>query len=113
MIQARIDRRISRRALVDRALKIGISAPVVGVMLHATSDLVAGAPKFAGAARMARMQDGQTVPVIGSTQPEGAMQEGGTVVVGTAEEPDTLHPYLTYLSTTFDVYSGVCESLLE
>ncbi|MEA2524454.1 MAG: peptide/nickel transport system substrate-binding protein [Thermomicrobiales bacterium] len=113
LVQARIDGRISRRALVQRALALGIGAPVVGVMLHATSDLVKGAPSDSRRATLTHAQDVEPVPVSGPTQPEGEMQEGGTIVVGTSEEPDTLHPYLTYLATTFDVYSGVCESLLE
>lgn len=43
LIQARIDGLISRRDLVRRAVTLGIAAPVVGVMLHATSDLAFGA----------------------------------------------------------------------
>ncbi len=44
LIQARIDGRLSRRDLVRRAAQIGIAAPVIGVMLHATSDYAFGAP---------------------------------------------------------------------
>src|SRR5215213_7772239 len=44
LIQARIDGIISRRELIRRAASLAIAAPVVGVMLHATSDLAFGAP---------------------------------------------------------------------
>jgi peptide/nickel transport system substrate-binding protein len=114
LIQARIDGRISRRALIERALKIGISAPVVGVMLHATSDMAFGAPSNGREATLARLQEGQTVPVTGPVQPaEGTMQDGGTIVVATTEEPDFIHPYLTQTVTGTDVNTGVVESLLE
>ena len=82
LIQSRIDGRISRRAMIERALKIGISAPVVGVMLHATSDMAFGAPSNGRNATLARLQEGQTVAVTGPTQPAGTMQEGGTIVAG-------------------------------
>jgi peptide/nickel transport system substrate-binding protein len=113
LIQARIDGRISRRALVERALKIGISAPVVGVMLHATSDMALGAPSNGREAALARLQQGQTVPVTGPTQPAGTQQEGGTLVTGCNEEPDFIHPYLSQTVTGFDVAVGVVETLLE
>src|SRR3990170_3027794 len=44
LIQARIDGRISRRALIRRGTKLGMSAPLIGIMLHATSDYASGAP---------------------------------------------------------------------
>ncbi len=43
LIQARIDGVISRRELIRRASALAIAAPVVGVMLHATSDMAYGA----------------------------------------------------------------------
>jgi peptide/nickel transport system substrate-binding protein len=113
LIQARIDGRISRRALVERALKIGIAAPVVGVMLHATSDMAFGAPTTRRNTALARLAQGQTVPVTGPTQPAGTMQEGGTVVVGCQQEPDFIHPYLSQTVTGTDVAVGVCQRLME
>jgi peptide/nickel transport system substrate-binding protein len=113
LIQARIDNRISRRSLISRALSLGIAAPVVGVMLHATSDMAYGAPTQRGGTQPTRAQAGQTTPVTGPTQPEGTMQEGGTVVVGVAEEPDFIHPYLSQTVTGFDVNSGIMDSLLQ
>jgi peptide/nickel transport system substrate-binding protein len=113
LVQARIDGRISRRDLIRRAATLGIAAPVVGVMLHATSDMAYGAPSNGRATTLARLQQGQTVPVTGPTQPAGEMQEGGTVVCGVAQEPDFIHPYLSQTVTGTDVAVGVCETLME
>jgi len=111
-VQARIDNRISRRSLISRAMSLGIAAPVVGVMLHATSDMAYGAPTQRGRSQPTRAQEGQTTVVTGPTQPEGTMQEGGTVVVGVAEEPDFIHPYISQTVTGFDVVSGIMDTLL-
>jgi peptide/nickel transport system substrate-binding protein len=105
LIQARIDGRISRRGLVRRAAALGIAAPVVGVMLHATSDHAFGAPRAA--------QGGGTVPAEAPTEPSGAPQEGGTVTAGTTEEPDTLNPYVTQLVTTSDILAGIMDGLMQ
>jgi peptide/nickel transport system substrate-binding protein len=113
LIQARIDGRLSRRALVERALKIGIATPVVGVMLHATSDMAFGAPSNGREATLARLQQGQTVPVTGPTKPAGTQQEVGTIVVGCQQEPDFIHPYLSQTVTGTDVAVGVCQRLME
>jgi peptide/nickel transport system substrate-binding protein len=112
LIQARIDGRISRRALMRRAAALGISSAVIGVMLHATSDMAFGAPSGGRAVKMARLQDGEPVPVEGPTAPEGTPIEGGTIITGGVDEPDTLHPYLTQLAISWDVFSAVCESFL-
>jgi peptide/nickel transport system substrate-binding protein len=111
LIQARINGQISRRDLMRRAAKLGIAAPVVGVMLHATSDYAFGAPSGGRNRGLALMQE--TIPADAPTAPQGTPQEGGTISIGTTEEPDTLHPWLTQLVTGFDVYVGICESLLE
>ena len=81
LIQARIDGRISRRGLVRRAAALGIAAPVVGVMLHATSDHVLGAPN-PGRSPRAVPAGQETVPVEGPTAPQGTPREGGAVTVG-------------------------------
>jgi peptide/nickel transport system substrate-binding protein len=113
LIQARIDGRISRRGLLRRAAQIGIAAPVVGVMLHATSDMAFGAPSHGRALTLrALRQGGSTVAVDGPTAPEGARQEGGTIVCGTNEEPDTLHPWLSQLVTGADVFTSIVEGLM-
>ncbi len=107
LIQARIDGVISRRELIRRAAALAIAAPVVGVMLHATSDMAFGAPSQGRANALRRLaQDGGTVPADAPTAPEGEPKAGGTVTVGTIEEPDTLNPYLTQLVTGFDIYTG-------
>jgi peptide/nickel transport system substrate-binding protein len=114
LIQARIDGRISRRALISRGVKLGMSAPLIGVMLHATSDYAFGAPSNGRVASLAMLrQDAAPVPMTGPTAPAGTKVEGGTVVTGTNEEPDFIHPYLTQTVTGTDVAVGVCESLLE
>jgi peptide/nickel transport system substrate-binding protein len=111
LIQARINGQISRRELMRRAAKLGIAAPVVGVMLHATSDYAFGAPSGGRSRSLALLQE--TIPADAPTAPQGTPQEGGTITTGTTEEPDTLHPWTTQLVTGFDVYVGICEGLLE
>ena len=113
LVQARIDGRISRRDLVRRAAALGFAAPVIGVMLHATSDHVHGAPSQGRSrALTARFADG-TVPADKPTAPEGTPKEGGTLVVATTSEPDTLHPWLTQLVTTGDVLAPIMNGLLD
>jgi len=113
LIQARIDRRISRRDLMRRAAQIGIAAPVVGVMLHATSDFAYGAPARSRNAAIGRFADAQPLSVTGPTAPAGTPQQGGTLVCGTNEDIDTLHPWLTALVVGADVVSGICENLMK
>lgn len=113
LIQARIDGKISRRDLIRRATRLGIAAPVVGIMLHATSDYAFGAPNPARSPLAARAQDKQTIPATQPTAPEGTPQDGGTVVYGAISEPDTMHPWVTQLLTTNDIYTAVNEKLLQ
>ena len=110
LIQARIDGRISRRELTRRAAVLGIAAPVVGVMLHATSDHAFGAPSR-GRALPTRLAQ-EAVPVSGPTAPEGTPAQGGTLVVGTASEPDTLQPYISQTVTAADFQTGIFDGLL-
>ena len=109
LIQARIDGRIGRRELIRRAAALGIAAPVVGVMLHATSDLAFGAPN---PARAAAQTEG-TIPANAPTEPTGAPQEGGVLTTGTIEEPDTLNPYVTQLVTATDILTGIMDPLMR
>jgi len=112
LIQARIDGVISRRHLIRRAAALAIAAPVVSVMLHATSDMAYGAPSSGRASTLLRLaQDGGTVSADAPTAPEGEPQAGGTVTVGTNEEPDTLHPFITQLVTSSDVVYGILDGL--
>ena len=110
LIQARIDRRLSRRELVRRAAAMGIAAPVVGVMLAATSDVVGAGPAGSQTGRLALRQE--TVPATQPTAPAGTPQEGGTLTVATTEEPDTLHPWLTVLVSSGNILSGMMDTLL-
>jgi len=111
MVQARIDRRISRRQLIERAGQLGIGAAVTAIMLHATGDAKAAPAGGPAGARVLR-QNRETIPVTGPTAPEGTKVEGGTLLVGGNEEPDTLHPYLTQLMVGFDMFSACMEGLL-
>lgn len=113
LIQARRAGKLSRRDMLKQATKLGISASVFGVMLHATSDMAFGAPVNRNGNAFGRFQDGAVVPVTGPTAPEGTPQQGGQIVIGTTEEPDTLHPYLTQLVTGYDVYTGIFDFLLD
>src|SRR5215203_2545560 len=113
LIQARIDGVISRRELIRRAASLAIAAPVVGVMLHATSDMAFGAPSPGRANALRRLaQDGQTVPTDAPTAPEGEPQTGGTLTAGTNQEPDTLHPYVSQLVSSADVYYSILDGLM-
>ncbi len=115
LIQARIDGVISRRGLMRRAAALAIAAPVVNVMLHATSDMAYGAPSQGRerALLQAAQAAGTSVPVEGPTAPEGEPKAGGVIIAGTAEEPDTLHPYLSQLVTAYDITTGIFDGLLR
>lgn len=114
LIQARIDGVISRRNLIRRAAAVGIAAPVVSVMLHATSDMAFGAPSPGRTNTVRHLaQDGGTVPADAPTAPEGQPQTGGTLTVGTNSDPDTLHPYVTQLLTSSDLLWGIQDPLMD
>jgi peptide/nickel transport system substrate-binding protein len=113
LIQARIDGVISRRELIRRAAGLAIAAPVVGVMLHATSDMAYGAPSPGRDDALQRLaQARETVPNDAPTAPEGEQQTGGTLTAGTNQEPDTLHPYISQLVSSADIYYCVLDGLL-
>src|SRR4051794_2968634 len=79
LIQARIDGAITRRTLLRRAAALGIAAPVVGVMLHATSDMAFGAPSSGRSRTVSQLaQSATTVPADAPTAPEGEAKAGGT-----------------------------------
>ncbi|MGH2549436.1 MAG: hypothetical protein ACRDHN_08600, partial [Thermomicrobiales bacterium] len=113
LVQARRAGKLSRRDMLKQATKLGISASVFGVMLHATSDMAFGAPANSGGRLAGRFQDGAVVPITAPTAPEGTPKQGGQLIIGTTEEPDTLHPYLTQLVTGNDVAYGIFDGLLE
>ncbi len=114
LIQAWIDGRITRRELMRRGAQLGMSAPLIGVMLHATSDYAFGAPGNGRVATLATLrQDTGTVPITGPTQPAGTKVEGGTIIASSLSEPDTIHPYLSQLVTGADVYTGIAEALMK
>ena len=112
LVQARIDGRLSRRGLLERAAALGIAVPVIGVILHATSDLAFGrAPGPVAPVAGRRLQ---VVAAQQPTAPDGAPQEGGTLTAAVVGEPATLHPWLVPAgSPGADVVSGVSECLLR
>jgi len=112
LIRQRVAERISRRELMRRAAALGVSAPVVGVMLHLTSDYAYGAPSNAGSAALATRLADSTIPANEPTKPSGTPQQGGTLVAGTTEEPDTLNPYITGLEVSGDILSAIMEGML-
>ncbi len=110
LVAARRRGRLSRRGLIRRAVELGLSAPVVGVLLHATGDMAYGAPTAQGVG-----EPPQSVPAEKRTKPAGEEKRGSTIVAGTVGEIDSLNPYLTNLyghPESFDILSGVMEGLL-
>ncbi|MGI9254190.1 MAG: hypothetical protein ACR2J8_10610, partial [Thermomicrobiales bacterium] len=105
LAQARIDGHLSRRDLIRRATVLGFGAPIIATLLHATSDMAFGVPA-------AEAQGKTPIEMTGPTKPEGAPQTGGTIVAGSNQEPDTLHPWISQTVTGADVYMAVVEGLL-
>jgi peptide/nickel transport system substrate-binding protein len=100
LLHARRQGRITRRELIERAAGLGLSLPVVGVLLHATGDHIARA---------------QEAPIAAEqrSEPSGERREGGTLNIGVVGAIDSLNPYMTNLyGPSFDVLSGVFEGLL-
>jgi peptide/nickel transport system substrate-binding protein len=86
---------------------------VVGVMLHATSDMAFGQPSTGRDRTLALLQDAAPKQVNGPTAPAGTPVEGGILVASTIEEPDTLNIWTTQLVTGFDVDSAIFEGFLQ
>ena len=119
LIQARLQRRLSRRELVERARNLGIAAPVIGVMLHATSDLPGRshpAQRALGAAFQADATPAaqrETIKPGVPSAPPGERVEGGTLTIGALIEPDTLHPWLVSSVAGFDLLDGMMDGLFR
>jgi peptide/nickel transport system substrate-binding protein len=116
LVHARLQERLSRRELIERARDLGLAAPVIGLMLHLTGDSAAAAPDHAireAIARIKRELPRQPVPATKRTAPRGEPLQGGTLVAGTVGKIDTLTPYVANLyGQSFDVLSGIMEGLL-
>lgn len=118
LIEARLTGRISRRELVRRAGALGLGTALTGVLLHATSDAAFGAQATPEATpdETDEADDppprARTVPIREVIKPPGEARQGGTLVIGSTEEPDTLNPYLTQTTAGVDILSGVMEGLL-
>jgi len=114
LVQARLAGRLGRRELIQRATTLGIAGPVLGIILHATSDHAFGVPLAAPFAAGTPTPSGrQPRPVAGPTRPPGPRRPGDTVITAAPREPDTLHPWLTATAAGFDVLDGVMDGLLR
>ncbi|MBA3643233.1 MAG: hypothetical protein H0W59_04100, partial [Chloroflexia bacterium] len=114
LVQARRAGQISRRHLLQRALALGISGPVLSVILHATGDhLPRSSRPLAARAQPATPPAADIAPAATPTNPQGTRQEGGALVIAAPAEPDTLHPWLTRHPVSLDVVPGVMEGLLR
>jgi peptide/nickel transport system substrate-binding protein len=114
LIQARIDGRINRRDLIARGVKLGMAAPLIGVMLHATSDYAFGSSSNGRARTSAALrQTGKIVPITGPTQPSGTAVTGESIVCGTYSDLQSLHPYIDWRVASADVYCGIVEPLMK
>lgn len=100
LLQARLQSRISRRGLLERASQLGLSAGVAAVLLGAAGDLT-------------RAADGP-VPVEKGLKPAGRARVGGELVAGVVGSIETLNPYTcTLYGPGLDVLSGVMDGLLR
>jgi ABC-type transport system substrate-binding protein len=84
LLQARLRGRISRRQLLQRAAALGLTAPVIGVLLNATGDAAFGALR----------QEATPVAVTGRTEPVGTPLEGGTLTIGIVGAIGSAAPYM-------------------
>lgn len=114
LVQARRTGQLSRRQLLRRAAAFGISAPVLGVILHATGDHRARLPRpIAARAQPAAPATPSIAAAATPTSPQGTRQEGGALVIASPAEPDTLHPWLTRHPVSLDIIPGLMEGLLR
>ena len=113
LIRARLAGRIDRRELIQRAAALGIAAPVLGVVLHATSDAAFGVLRPDAQVATPVAGEPGIVPATAPTKPPGRPREGGTVTIASPVEPDTLHPWLSESVAGFDVLEGVMDGLLR
>ncbi|MGI8475169.1 MAG: hypothetical protein ACR2OO_02160 [Thermomicrobiales bacterium] len=77
LVHARLAGRLSRRTLLRRAAELGLAAPVVGVLLHATGDAAYGASGPARS-RSAEPFRAAQAPIAASarTKPSGKARAG-------------------------------------
>ena len=102
--------------MIERARNLGIAAPVIGVMLHATADPPWGAPE-AGFGRFQTAAtptaDNGTVKPGVPSAPAGEPVAGGTITIAATIEPETLHPWLTSSVAGFDLLDGMMDGLFR
>ena len=99
LLQAGLNRRISRRGLISRARDLGLAAGVTGILLSATG--------LDASAANEPVTDGK------KTKPAGREVKDGRITVGVVGSIDTLNPYTTNLyAQGFDVLAGVMDGLV-
>ena len=85
---------ISRRQFLTRTIRLGLVAPLLASCVARTP---AGAP---------------AAPTSAAAPAAAQVQTGGTLTIGMIEEPETLNPLITQLSTSFGILAGVVDSML-
>lgn len=100
LLQARMQGRITRRELIERALAVGLAAPVIGVLLNAAGDNRASAANV-------------PVEATKATKPTGKAIENGKIRLGLTGTIDSLNPYITTrFGIASDILSGIMEGLV-
>lgn len=114
LIRGRLAGAISRRELIERALRLGIAAPVIGIMLHATAGArPARGQEQAEATPAAEPEPRTTVKPGVPSAPAGEPLSGGVLTIASAVEPDTLHPWLASTVAGFDLLDGIMDGLFR
>lgn len=115
------ERRASRREILKRAVALGLSAPVVGMLLAACGgdddDPTATSGTGTGEATATTGGEAPTATTGGSaptatTGGSGAAGEG-KIVISLAAEPATLETWNAYSTDGYPVIRNVCEALLN
>lgn len=117
LLRARRAGRIGRRELVQRAAALGLGAPVVAILLHASGDAAGrvaqnATPVAAPGATPTASEPGILLATE-PTAPPGRRHSGGSLTVATPVGPDTLHPWLTETVAGFDLLAGIMDGLLR
>lgn len=116
LIRRRLAGAISRRELIERALRLGITAPVIGIMLHATAGVRSGDAQEQAEAQAtpdAEPAPRTTVKPGVPSAPPGEPLPGGVLTIASAVEPDTLHPWLASTVAGFDLLDGIMDGLFR
>ena len=115
LIRARLRGRLDRRQLIARAALLGIPAPVLAIILHATGDdrpaPAAASWQTIGTPAASPLAAGAPVTLDAPAAPPGEPRAGGTLTIAATAEPLTLHPWLASSGVSFDLLSGIMDGL--